>query len=98
MQEKPEKSAFERIPCRNLDCPERIECCTTVRWHIGERDYHDRDFREWWLLHDGARLIEEDGMFYMQWPMRCRNVADDGLSCREAVYLQDVRVPPHGGG
>jgi len=74
-------SVFERIPCRDIDCPERIDCCTTVRWKISERDYNDTRFREWWLLHEGARIYEEDGVHFIQWPMRCRNVSPDGLSC-----------------
>ncbi|MCE5252315.1 YkgJ family cysteine cluster protein [bacterium] len=75
------KSIFERIRCEDVDCPERAECCTTVRWRISEHEYHDATFREWWLLHEGARLYEEDGVRYIQWPMRCRYVSEDGLRC-----------------
>lgn len=75
------KSIFENIPCGEVNCDERIDCCTTARWRISERDYNDRNFREWWLLHEGARIYEEDGCFFIQWPMRCKNVSDDGLRC-----------------
>lgn len=77
------KSFLERIPCEEVDCPERIDCCTTVRWKISERDYRDEAFREWWLLHEGARIYEEHGSYYIQWPMRCRNVCQDGLRCMD---------------
>ena len=76
-----DKSIFEKIPCRDAECPERVDCCTTVRWRISKRDYDDRKFREWWFLHEGSRIYEEDGVFYIQWPMRCRNVSEDGLRC-----------------
>lgn len=76
-----QRSIFERIPCSEVNCPERIDCCTTVRWRISERDFNDSDFREWWLLHEGARIYSEDGEYWIQWPMRCRNVSDDGLRC-----------------
>ncbi len=78
-----EMNIFQKIPCEAIDCPERIDCCTTVRWRISERDFRDKLFREWWLLHEGARLYEEDGAFYIQWPMRCRNVSSDGLRCED---------------
>lgn len=78
---KDETCVFQKIRCDEIDCPERIECCTTVRWRILERDFHDQVFREWWLLREGARIYEEDGAFYIQWPMRCRNITDDGLRC-----------------
>ncbi len=78
-----ETSIFQKTPCEETDCPERIDCCTTVRWRIGERDFRDSMFREWWLLHEGARLYEEDGVFWIQWPMRCRNVSSDGLRCED---------------
>ena len=81
MTDKPAQSFLERNPCLGVSCPERIDCCTSVRWRITERDYHDPYFREWWLLHEGARLVSEDGSFFMQWPMRCRNVSEDGLRC-----------------
>ena len=50
---------------------------------LGERYFHDQVSREWWLLHKGARIYDEDGAFYIQWPMRCRNVSDDGLRCMD---------------
>ena len=84
------ESVFERISCSDVDCPERIDCCTTVRWRITERDFNDRAFREWWLLHEGARIYEEAGVYYIQWPMRCRNVSTDGLSCRDYENRPDV--------
>ena len=74
---------FERIPCLDADCPERIDCCTTVRWRISREEFLDQRFREWWLLHEGARLYEEDGVHYIQWPMRCRNASPDGLRCMD---------------
>jgi len=74
---------FQKQPCLDADCPERADCCTTVRWRISREVFHDRVFREWWLLHEGARLCEEDGTFYMQWPMRCSKVSDDGLRCAD---------------
>ena len=74
---------FERIRCEDTDCPERIDCCTTVRWRISREDYDDRRFRDWWLLHEGARLYEEYGACYIQWPMRCKLVSDDGLRCTD---------------
>jgi Fe-S-cluster containining protein len=77
------KSAFEKTPCTKTLCPEKADCCTTVRWRISEHDYHDPRFHEWWLLHEGARIYEEDGIFYIQWPMRCRNVSADGLRCMD---------------
>ena len=76
-----EKSIFEKIPCSDAECSERIECCTTVRWRISESDFKDSRFRKWWLLHEGARLYKEDGAFYIHWPMRCRNISEDGLRC-----------------
>jgi len=76
-----EQNIFERIKCADADCPERIDCCTTVRWRITLDDYKDRRFRDWWTLHEGARIYEEDGVYYIQWPMRCKNVSEDGLSC-----------------
>ncbi len=78
-----EMSIFQKSPCETVDCPERIDCCTTVRWKIDERDYRDIRFREWWLLHEGARIYEEDGVFWIQWPMKCRNVSPDGLRCED---------------
>ena len=78
-----EKNIFQSIRCEDVDCPERAECCTTVRWRISESDYNDSHFREWWFLHEGARIYEEDGAYYIQWPMRCRNVSDDGLRCMD---------------
>jgi len=77
------KSIFERIPCSEADCPERIDCCTTVRWRIAREDYRDEGFREWWLLHEGARIYEENGVCWIQWPMRCKNVSADGLRCED---------------
>ncbi|MFC1607801.1 YkgJ family cysteine cluster protein [Candidatus Latescibacterota bacterium] len=95
------KSIFERIPCNEVECKERIDCCTTVRWRVSQRDYHDEHFREWWLLHEGARIYEEDGINYIQWPMRCKNVAEDGLRClkydeRPEVCRQFVCKPMAG--
>jgi Fe-S-cluster containining protein len=85
-----QKSVFELIPCEDVDCPERIDCCTTVRWRISEREYDDSKFREWWLLHEGARLYEEDSNYYIQWPMRCRHVSDDGLRCMNYSDRPDI--------
>jgi len=67
--------------CKDVDCPERIDCCTTVRWQIREEEYYDEVFREWWLIHEGARIYKENGVFYIQWPMRCKNASEDGLKC-----------------
>jgi hypothetical protein len=78
-----EKSMFQKTPCEDIDCPERAECCTTVRWRISRENYYDTDFKEWWLLHDGARIFEEDGTYYIQWPLLCRNVSGDGLRCTD---------------
>lgn len=78
-----ERNIFERIRCEDTDCPERIDCCTTVRWRISEDDYTDRRFRDWWMLHEGARIYEEDGAYYIQWPMRCTKVSEDGLRCMD---------------
>jgi Fe-S-cluster containining protein len=76
-------NAFQKQRCEDIICPERAECCTTVRWRISERDFHDGMFREWWLLHEGARIYEEGGAYFIHWPMRCRNVSDDGLRCMD---------------
>ncbi len=81
---------FERTPCSEIECPERVACCTTVQWRISEEDYRDSRFREWWLLHEGARMFEENGVFYIQWPMRCRNVSDDGLRCLDYDHRPDT--------
>ncbi len=78
-----EISFFQKTKCEDIYCQERKDCCTTVRWRIGERDFRDGMFREWWLLHEGARIYEEDGVFWIQWPMRCRNVSEDGLRCED---------------
>ena len=78
-----EKSMFQKIPCDDVECPERAECCTTVRWRISRENYYNTDFKEWWLLHEGARIFKEDGAFYIQWPLRCRNVSEDGLRCMD---------------
>lgn len=75
------KSVFERKKCIEIDCPERIDCCTTVRWKISERDFNDKTFRDWWLQHEGARICEENGLYFIQWPMRCKSVSEDGLRC-----------------
>lgn len=75
------ESILARIPCSEVSCPERADCCTTVRWRISDKDFSDRRFREWWLLHEEARMYREDGVCYIQWPMRCRNVSPDGLRC-----------------
>ncbi len=81
MDQKDIKNIFEQTPCLEATCPEREECCTTVRWRISKEDYHDRVFREWWLLHEGARMVQEDEAYYIQWPMRCSKVSEDGLQC-----------------
>ncbi len=78
-----EQNIFERIRCENTDCPERADCCTTVRWRISADDFTDNRFREWWLLHEGARIYEEDGVYFIQWPMRCKNASPDGLRCMD---------------
>ena len=67
--------------CLDVDCPERADCCTTVRWRISEEDFYDEHFREWWLMHEGARIYREHGTCYIQWPMRCKNASPDGLGC-----------------
>ena len=72
-----------RRSCADTDCPERIDCCTTVRWRISRAEFTDTRFRDWWLAHEGARIYEEDGVCYIQWPMRCRNVSEDGRRCRD---------------
>lgn len=81
MDQNQDTSIFQRTRCEDVDCPERVDCCTTVRWRIDARDFRDRVFREWWMLHEGARMYEEDGVFYIQWPMRCAKVSEDGLRC-----------------
>ena len=75
------KSVFQKKKCMDTDCPEREDCCTTVRWKISESDYNSNTFKEWWLLHENARIYEERGTYYIQWPMRCKNVSEDGLQC-----------------
>ncbi|MHB9028208.1 MAG: CxxCxxCC domain-containing protein [Candidatus Latescibacterota bacterium] len=83
MDQSNETSIFQKNPCLEADCPERAECCTTVRWRITERDFYDQVFREWWLLHEGARILEERGAHYIQWPMRCTKASEDGLRCTD---------------
>ena len=75
------KSVFQKKDCLDVECSERVDCCTTVRRKISEREFNDKVFREWWLLHEGARLYEEDGFYYIHWPMRCKYASDDGLRC-----------------
>lgn len=77
------KSIFEKKNCLDTECPERADCCTTVRWRITKDDYNDSRFPKWWLLHEGARIGEEDGAYYIQWPMRCRNASEDGIRCMD---------------
>ena len=72
-----------RRSCLETVCPERADCCTTVRWRISRGDFEDWRFREWWCAHEGARIYEEDGICYIQWPMRCRHVSPDGLRCTD---------------
>lgn len=79
-----------RRSCEETDCPERADCCTTVRWRISRADYTDPRFREWWLLHENARMYEEDGAWFIQWPMRCRNVSPDGLRCLDYENRPDI--------
>ena len=100
-----ETNLFEKIPCKDAKCPERRDCCTTVRWRISSEEYSDSRFREWWLLHEGARLFKENGTCYIQWPMLCSKVSEDGLRCtdyenrphicREYVcgYLAQISAP-----
>ncbi len=83
MHRDEEKNIFQQTPCLEVNCTEREDCCTTVRWRIDERDYQDRVFREWWMLHEGARIYEEDGAYFIQWPMRCGKVSEDGLRCTD---------------
>ncbi len=77
------ENIFQKHDCLDVDCPERIDCCTTVRWRISRETFEDGVFREWWLLHEGARLYEENGVCWMQWPMRCSRVSEDGLRCMD---------------
>lgn len=84
------KSVFEKISCSDVICPERIECCTTVRWRISESDFKEESFRKWWLLHEGARIYEEDGVYFIHWQMRCKNASPDGLKCLDYENRPDV--------
>ncbi|MFA6471587.1 MAG: YkgJ family cysteine cluster protein [Candidatus Latescibacterota bacterium] len=81
--QRPGRDVVKKIPCADVQCPERVDCCTTVRWRISDEDYHDPIFREWWLIHEGARLYHEDGAYFIQWPMRCMLVSEDGLRCTD---------------
>jgi len=83
MHQDQEVSIFQKKLCIDVECPERSECCTTVQWRITEREFHDEVFREWWLLHEGARIFKYNGAYYIQWPMRCSKVSEDGLRCTD---------------
>lgn len=69
--------------CKDTYCPERIDCCTTVRWRISKSEYNDPVLRDWWLAHEGSRMYKEGDVYYIHWPMKCKYVSENGMECTD---------------
>jgi Fe-S-cluster containining protein len=69
--------------CVDIDCPDRILCCTTIRNHVHPDSLNNPDVIDWLLRHQGVSTgIDEMGS-YISVTAPCKDFNPVTLRCED---------------